>query len=537
MRRFIFPFIYFFMFYLTGCAPSNLDKPKLVVVLVVDQMRPDLLTRFDKLYKGGFKWLMDNGIWYSDTHHEHSYTATGPGHSAIGYGQYPGKIGVIGNSFYDRDLRKKVNCVEDPKARVVGAKEGKARSTSRYDFEGLGDWLKLSNPNSKVISIAGKDRAACLLGGKMPDLSTYYNMAGSFISSDYYVDKLPDWLDDFNSNLNIDSYKDSIWEKSLKNHYYEQLSRKDNYFGENDDYLNAVYSPVFPIGFDHGSDPKSAIMGRPWFERVILNLSKRAIREEKLGYDLDADLLYIGFSAMDWIIHDYGPFSQEVMDACLKLDRYLGDFIDYIDDEISLENVLFVLTADHGGLPLPEYVIEKGGKGGRINNSHFQEALQWVDEECEERLGSKLYYRDGANFFLNKKKLKKEDIEPDAIYNIVRQYLKNVEGIEDIVIKDSILQNDSKDKIALRLKNMINIEQTPEIFPIVTPGYLYRSPYGTSHGSPYDYDTHVPLIFSREQFRSKIKNSYQATVDIAPTIAKYLGVEIPSYCDGEPIDF
>ncbi len=316
MRSCFFLFICFFKFYLIGCAPSNLDKPKLVVVLVVDQMRPDLLTRFDKLYEGGFKWLMNNGIWYSDTHHEHSYTATGPGHTAIGYGQYPGKIGVIGNSFYDRDLRKKVNCVEDPKARVVGAKEGKARSTSRYNFEGLGDWLKLSNPNSKVISIAGKDRAACLLGGKMPDLPIYYNKAGSFISSDYYVDKLPDWLDDFNSNLNINSYKDSIWEKSLKNHYYEELSRKDNYLGETDDYLNAVYSPVFPIGFDHDSNPKSAIMGRPWFEREILNLSKRAIKEEKLGYDLDADLLYIGFSAMDWMIHDYGPFSQEVMDAC-----------------------------------------------------------------------------------------------------------------------------------------------------------------------------------------------------------------------------
>ena len=124
--------------------------------------------------------------------------------------------------YWYEDLRKKVNCVEDPKAKVVGAKEGKARSTSRYSFEGLGDWLKLSNPNSKVISIAGKDRAACLLGGKMPDLSTYYNMAGSFISSDYYVDKLPDLLDDFNSNLNIDSYKDSIWEKSLKMQVYFQ---------------------------------------------------------------------------------------------------------------------------------------------------------------------------------------------------------------------------------------------------------------------------------------------------------------------------
>ena len=534
-KLFILHFV-ILIFFFQSCVSSNLEKPKLVVFLVVDQMRPDLLTRFDKLYKGGFKWLMNKGIWYSNTHHEHSYTATGPGHSAIGYGQYPGKIGVIGNSFYDRDLGRNVNCVEDRVAKVIGAKEGKARSTSRYDFNGLGDWLKSSNPNSKVISIAGKDRAACLLGAKKPDISIYYNYAGSFISSDYYVDKPPTWLTDFNKSLNIESYKDSLWEKTLENHYYGKLSRKDHYYGEGDDYLNAVYSPVFPIGFDHDSDPKSSIMGRPWFEREILNLSLNAIAEEGLGNDLDPDLLFIGFSAMDWIIHDYGPFSQEVMDACLKLDRYLGTFINRLDDIVGLDNVLFVLTADHGGLPLPEYVVEQGGIGGRINDSHFKEALQWVDEEFEERFGNKFYHREGANFFLDKKKMKTENISADTVYNIVSQYLLNVEGIEKMIIKDSILASNSSDKITKRLKNMINIHKTPEIFPIVTPGYLFRSPYGTSHGSPYDYDTHVPLIFSRTQFRSKTQDVYQATVNIAPTIAKYLGVEIPSYCDGVPID-
>ena len=524
------------IFFFQSCVSLNLEKPKLVVFLVVDQMRPDLLTRFDRLYKGGFRWLMNKGIWYSNTHHEHSYTATGPGHSAIGYGQYPGKIGVIGNSFYDRDLGRNVNCVEDRVAKVIGAKEGKARSTSRYDFNGLGDWLKSSNPNSKVISIAGKDRAACLLGAKKPDISVYYNYSGSFISSDYYVDKPPTWLTDFNKSLNIESYKDSLWEKTLENHYYGKLSRKDHYHGEEDNYLNAVYSPVFPIGFDHDSDPKSSIMGRPWFEREILNLSLNAIAGEGLGNDLDPDLLFIGFSAMDWIIHDYGPFSQEVMDACLKLDRYLGTFINRVDDIVGLDNVLFVLTADHGGLPLPEYVVEKGGIGGRINDSHFKEALQWVDEEFEERLGNKFYHREGANFFLDKNKMKTENISVDTVYNIVSQYLLNVEGIEKMIIKDSILASNSSDKMTKRLKNMINIHKTPEIFPIVTPGYLFRSPHGTSHGSPYDYDTHVPLIFSRTQFRSKTQDVYQATVNIAPTIAKYLGVEIPSYCDGVPID-
>ena len=167
-----------------SCTIFPPEPPKLVVLLVVDQMRPDLLTRFDDLYRGGFRWLIDHGVWFTDTHHEHSYTATGPGHTTIGFGQYPGNVGVIGNSFYDRALKKNVNCVEDPNAKLVGSNKGKARSSSRYDTKGLGDWLKVNYPSSKVISIGGKDRAACLLGGKKPDQAIYYNGAGAFISSD-----------------------------------------------------------------------------------------------------------------------------------------------------------------------------------------------------------------------------------------------------------------------------------------------------------------------------------------------------------------
>ncbi len=537
MKKFVIVLCCIIIFNFNSCTTSNLDSPKLVVMLVVDQMRPDLLTRFDDLYDGGFRWLIDNGIWFSNTHHEHSYTATGPGHTAIGFGQYPGKIGVIGNSFYDRDLNKNVNCVEDPKAKVIGAVKGKARSSHRYDAKGLGDWLKEEYPASKVVSIGGKDRAACLLGGKNPDIVLYYNKAGQFISSDYYIERLPVWASTFNKNLNIQTYKDSLWKKSLNNDLYLKYSREDHYIGETDDYLNALYSPVFPIGFDRDVEPESVIMGRPWLEREVLSLATEAIIGESLGNNISPDLLAIGFSAMDWMIHDYGPYSQEVMDACIKLDKYLGNFIDSIDKQVGLNNVLFILTADHGGLPLPEYVVEKGGLGGRINQQHFQEALQWIDEECEERFGQIYYYREGGNFFIDHDKIKKAGLKPDVIYKIIKEYLTAVEGVDRMVIKQDILNNNENDKITQRLKNMIHPHKTPEIFPIVSPGYLYRGPYGTSHGTPYDYDTHVPLIFSRKQFRSRQDNSHHATVDIAPTIAKILNVQIPKTCDGVPIDF
>ena len=523
-------------FFSYSCTNENHERPKLVITLVVDQMRPDLLTRFDDLYTGGFRWLMDHGVWYTNTHHEHSYTATGPGHTAIGFGQYPGKVGVLGNSFYDRNIKKKVNCVEDPDAKVIGADKGKARSFSRYNSTGLGDWVKGTFPHSKVISIGGKDRAGIILGGKDPDLPLYYNKAGSFISSDHYIDELPHWVSDFNKELNAASYKDSIWTKSLSDEVYLEYAREDFYIGESDNYSSEKYSPVFPIGFDSKDDPTVSIMGRPWFEREILELAKKAVENEGLGKREDPDLLFVGFSAMDWMIHDYGPHSQEIMDAFIKLDRYLGNFIDYIDEKVGLDNTVFVLTADHGGLPLPEYWVEKGESGGRINGKHIQEALTWIDDELEELFGKKLYHRDGGNFFLDKERIKKANISTDSIYKVVKKYLTNVEGIDDVIIKENVLDSEETDKLTLRLKNMIHAENSPEIFPLVTPGYIYMSPYGTSHGSPYDYDSHVPLLFSRGQFQSKEDPSPRATVDIAPTIAKYLDVIVPDFCDGNAID-
>ena len=316
-----------------------------------------------------------------------------------------------------------------------------------------------------------------------------------------------------------------------------KYAREDFYQGELDDYLTDDYSPVFPIGIDPKNNPKEYFMARPWFEREILNLAKEAVVNENLGVDSSPDLLFIGFSAMDWMIHDYGPFSQEIMDAFIKLDKYLGNFIEFLDKSVGLNNVQFVLTGDHGGLPLPEYVIEQGGIAGRINREHLKEAFEWIDEEVEEKIGKNFYDRSGGNFFLDLDRLKKADIDPRVIYDIVQNYLPKVEGIERMIYKEDIINSAATDKITHRLQNMIHPHKTPEIFPIVTKGYLYKSPYGTGHGSPYDYDTHVPLIFSHIHSQRFLNATPQATVDIAPTIAQILGVQIPEYCDGTAIQF
>ena len=214
--------------------------------------------------------------------------------------------------------------------------------------------MKSADSLSKVYSIAGKGRSAVFLGGKHPDLVLYYNYHDSFISSDYYVESAPSWLNAFNQALNMQIYRDSLWTRSFPDSVYIKYAREDHFVGEVDSYRDDPYSPVFPIGFDPDVEPGDEIMGMPWFENLILNLAGTVLIEESLGQDHHVDLLSISFSAMDWIIHYFGPFSQEVMDASIKLDGYLGDFISDLDRSIGLEHIEFILTADHGGLPLPE---------------------------------------------------------------------------------------------------------------------------------------------------------------------------------------
>ena len=526
-------FIYFIPI---SCTRSVHDPPKLIVLFVVDMMRPDRFTRFENIFEGGLRWLIDNGTLFTNAHHNHSYTVTGPGHVAIAYGQHPGKLGLIGNSYYDRVQKRSIYCVEDEKARVIGSDKGKARSMTNYKAKGLGDCIKDNMKSSKVISIGGKDRAGCILGGKNPDIAVYYNKNGEFITSDYYVDIVPKWLENFNQNSNLNSYKDSLWKRSLSSDLYLDHSREDNYRGEVDDFETDKYSPTFPIGIDKDKEASEVLISRPWFEREILNLSMEALKAEKLGIDAQTDLLAIGFSAMDYMGHKYGPFSQEMMDAFIKLDKYLDNFINDIDNIVGLENTLFILTADHGVCPLPEYLLEKGEQGGRINKKNLQEALDWIDDEVEELLGKDLYHRVWTKFYINHEKLELENIDKRDIYDIVEKYLTKVVGIEKIIINEDIMNATVQNEMTIKFRNMIHPERSPDIYAILSPGYMHMTPHGTTHGSPYKYDTHVPILFSRYGFKSKSDDTFKTTVDIAPTILEYLGIEIPRYFDGNTMD-
>ncbi|MFQ6614668.1 MAG: alkaline phosphatase family protein, partial [Fidelibacterota bacterium] len=377
--------------FLVTCSrpPKN---PRLVVFLVLDQCRPDLITRYEPLYTGGLRWILDHGLNCTQTYHDHGYTATGPGHFTLASGQYPGPAGVLGNNWWDRESGKARYCVEDKQAKIIGG-DGEGRSYRPFNTTALGDWLKASNPLSKVVSVAGKDRASVFLGGQKPDLSVWYNWDGNFVTSDYYADSMPAWLDAVNEKNHIETYRDSIWTKSLPDSLYTHYARVDFFPGEVDSYRKDPYSPVFPIGLDHNDDLKknlTNIGGTPWLDQFTLEVAKAAVQSENLGQDEEPDILFLSLSGVDWMAHYFGPYSQEMMDSQIKLDRHLGVFIDWLDDTIGLENILLIQTSDHGGLPLPEYLSKiKHQNAGRIDASIRRIANQALEDNLFQKTGIK----------------------------------------------------------------------------------------------------------------------------------------------------
>ncbi len=519
------------------CNPPHKNADiKLVVFISIDHLRPDLLTRFDDLYTGGFRWFIDHSLWFTNTHHEHAYTATGPGHFVLGSGRHPGPSGILGNSWYDPEKKEQVYCVEDSLSNVLGG-GGRKVSYRNIDCTGLGDWIKKSNPKSKVYSVAGKDRTSIFLGGKNPDLAIWYDWQGHYVTSDYYISEVPDWLIQFNQTLHIENYRDSLWRRTLDSETYIQFSREDNFFGESDIFETDPYSPVFPLGFGSEEDIFDNIGRTPWFEKFTLNLASTIVIEEQLGTDKYPDILFVGLSATDWIIHNWGPFSQEAMDLMLKLDQYFNDFLISLDQSCGLENIQFILTSDHGGLPIPEYLEKIGIKhGGRINRDSYISGKNAILNEIEIKYDEEdLVKINSGRFYYNHQKLKVLKIDQLELHDIIRTHITSIAGISRLITRTEIYNASENDTLLQRFKNYTHPTKGPDAVILLDKNWTFRNPYGTGHGTPYDYDSHVPLLFVRKGQDQRFIRRKIHTVDIAPTIADILQVPFPPKIDGKSI--
>jgi predicted AlkP superfamily pyrophosphatase or phosphodiesterase len=530
-------------FFLIGCnrvedrvqpvdLTNKVDQPKLVVFFIVDQGMPSILEKYDHLFVGGYRWLMDNGVQFKNTYHEHGYTATGPAHFVLSSGQYPSTGGVIGNQWFDRELKRGWYCVEDTLSQIL--KDGSTgRSYRSIQSTTLGDWLKKYSPKSKVLSIAGKDRAAVLQGGKNADLTLWYDRQGGWTSSTYYTSRLPNWVSKFNRRLNVPSYVDSVWYPLMDSNIYANNTRPDYFVGEVN-WSPVQYDPTFPIVFKELglSFLLSTFYILPYGDRAVLNLGSQAVDEYNMGKDKYTDILFLGLSATDGIGHSFGPHSHEQLDNYLRLDKNLGQFIESLEMLLGKGNVLYILSSDHGAVALPEYLNAQGLYAGRIPDPQRDSLFNAVNNEIEEQLGVNQVYSYGNAFYFDNDM--NEDVRIIAT-RIIKSHLSKLEGIRSVITKKEIL-NGGKSIIDIRLKNMVHPEKSPDVYLIPEKYWTWRYPRGTSHGSPYDYDAHVPLIISRSSHKDRIDSLRVKTVDIAPTIAKLIQIPFPKSVDGKPFE-
>jgi predicted AlkP superfamily pyrophosphatase or phosphodiesterase len=477
---------------------------------------------------------LDHGTYYRQAYHEHGYTATGPGHFVLSSGQYPGPQGILGNTWYNREQKKVVYCVDD----IYDLPGADAPLPPHLqNWSSLGDWLKAANPRSQVYSLAVKDRASILLGGLRSDLSIWYEPEKSFTTAPFFTSTLPAWLIEFNQMLNILAYRDSLWRRELDPVVYQQVAREDFYPGETDRYHSNPYSPVFPIGFDQeltDEDVFHRIRNFPWLDREVLRLATSIVRENHLGLDADPDLLFIGLSTSDWVGHYYGPYSQEVMDHFLKLDRYLNSFINRLDELVGLDRVLFVLTSDHGGCPLPEYAKQKYNlPAGRIDWNLYSKTWNDIDSILASRYGTKqLYVRHSLGVYYDHEIVNRLKIHTSELDKIFRKSLEAIPGIHRVYTKNEVLSASRDDTLLTRIKHLFHPEKSPDLYILQEQYWLFRTPYGSSHGSPYEYDTHIPIILARADQPSLEVSTRVATVDLAPTIAEMLHIPVPVKVDG-----
>ena len=528
MRKFLFmPLVAASLF--IGCSKLQ-NKPRLVVYIVVDQAMPKLLEKYDHLFTGGYRWLKDNGVRFNQAYHEHGYTTTGPGHFVLSSGRHPGKGGVFTNFWFDRETKESWYCVQDTASIVL--KDGSVgRSYENIETDALGDWLKIANPKSKVISLAGKDRTSVLLGGKNPNLALWYDRSGGWTTSSYYNSSLPKWVDNFNSQLNIESFVDSIWDRMVDEAIYTSNTRADNYPGESDWTMEKGYSPTFPIEFREMGIKKllGSFAYTPFGDKAILKLGLTAVNEYQLGKDENPDILFLGLSATDGIGHSFGAHSHEQLDNYLRLDKNLGAFIQNLESTVGSGNILYVLSSDHGAFGLPEYLQSQGIDSGRIPKPKRDSLYSFVKNEIEKKVGTGKVNRYG-NFFYYDNSI--NPLERELATEILKTHLSKLEGIRTVITKDDMLKGGESD-YKKRLKNMVHPEKSPDIYLIPKEYWTWIYPTGASHGSPYDYDAHVPLVFARGGQKSLMRSIRVKTIDIAPTIAKMLKIDFPQSIDGK----
>jgi predicted AlkP superfamily pyrophosphatase or phosphodiesterase len=505
------------------------ESPRLIVIIVIDQMRADHLERYSREYTSGFKRLLSEGIFYSNADLGYAMTATAPGHATLSTGVYPWKSGIVGNSYVERETNRRVYSVEDSTVLTVDGEGGKM-SPRNLKVTAFADWLKVASPQSKVVSISYKDRPAVLMGGKKSDFAFWYDRAtGHMVTSSYYTKSLPEWVKVFNAGNWIQKNIPPVWAKLKPDSIYERYG-PDNLEGESP----WSGSTGFPHPFNPDKKPSQAF-NSPFGNSMLLDFAREALRCEKLGGRDVTDLLCISLSTTDLIGSLFGPNSHEMIDNLLRLDLALDSFLGDLASACGRDRLLVVMTGDHGVLPLPEYLTAVEHRFARRvdNRKEIRQKLAQLDSLL--RLELKVTEPVINEGFLNYVAAKNAGYDSKKLEQRMREVLMSVDGVADVVFRTELIDPKTPQRPYLEAyRHSYYASRSPDFY-IRNCEYclVTASRVGTSHGSPYAYDTRVPIVFWGPRYDARKVDRVVHTVDIAPTLAKMLHLAPPSDLDGK----
>jgi predicted AlkP superfamily pyrophosphatase or phosphodiesterase len=538
------PKIYFKMkkwiLFLTVFIMSNLqaqERPKLVVGIVVDQMKMEYLYRFsDDFSTNGFKRLMNNGYTFQNMHFNYMPTYTAPGHASIYSGTTPNTHGIVSNEWFSRKLGKEMYCTDDASVNTVGdgTKEEGEMSPKNLLTTTITDELRMgTNFQGKVIGLSLKDRGAILPAGHFANWAFWFSKTGAFISSSFYGEKLPDWVQKFNDEKHYMPYINKGWDLyKSKATYNESLEDNNPYEGK---LYNSV-APVFPYDLKgmYAKNDAGVIRSTPFGNDLLAEFAMKAIEKEELGKDDITDFLTVSFSSTDYVGHLLGPRSIELQDTYLRLDQTIADFLKYLDKTVGKDNYLLFLTADHAGAENVNYLKDHKYNVNSISPKDIRNNLK---DFSMKTFGDDLVLNySNFNLFFNKEIIESKGLDLVKVKEAFKSYLMTQDYVKRVYTEDEILNSTGNDYFLNFIAKGYDVTQNGDLVILDKPGYIEYQGTGTSHGTTYSYDTHVPAIFYGWHIKKGESFNKKVITQIAPTIAQKIKISFPNGTDANVLE-
>lgn len=514
------------------------EKPKLVVGIVVDQMRNDYIDRFwNKYGSDGFKRLVDEGYRFKNAHFNYVPTFTGPGHTSVYTGTTPSVHGIIGNNWYDKALDASVYCAGDTSVTSVGTLDDAGKmSPHRMSVSTIADENRLATQMlGKTIGIALKDRGAILPAGHTANAAYWFHGKdeGQWISSNFYMESLPQWVIEFNKSGKAASYF-KTWDTLHPIKKYVESGPDMNKFEGG---FKGKETATFPYDLQklraHNNNfdlLKTVAFGND----LTTDFAIAAIEGEKLGQRNNTDFLTLSYSSTDYVGHNFGVNSKEIQDTYLRLDKNIASLLNYLDTTVGEDQYIVFLTADHAAVDVPAYLDSLKIPAGYFDNKRLRSN---IDSLVQKKYGDKRLINNISNnqLFFNQQLLDEMNINKDKFQEKLAHYILSQNNIHRVYTRQQIVNGAYTEGMDALIKNGFNQKRSGDLIYVLDPAFISYSHTGSTHGSSFMYDTHVPMLFYGKGVKSGSSSRRSEVVDIAPTIAIMLGISFPSGTTGKPL--